>query len=120
MTLTTESRGRPVAAAGTKTLPGIVASRVFEVITAATVVLQPAGVEGPGLDHQDWSAFRPLAPGGLPEISPVDAATVDHQSSLARRCRPALTAAELDSSAPAVCSASSIWRVSEWLVSSSR
>lgn len=46
VTSATESRGRPVAAAGTKTLPGVVASRVFEVITAATVVLSRLALKG--------------------------------------------------------------------------
>jgi hypothetical protein len=39
VTLTTVSRGRPDAAAGRKTLPGMAARLVFVVITAATVVL---------------------------------------------------------------------------------
>ena len=38
VTLTTESRGRPVTSAGRKTLPGIAASAVLEVITAESTV----------------------------------------------------------------------------------
>ena len=60
VTLTTESRGRPVAAAGTKTLPGIVASLVFEVITAATVVLRGLALKG-----SDWITRTGRRFGGL-------------------------------------------------------
>jgi hypothetical protein len=67
--LTTESRGRPVAAAGMKTLPGIVASLVFEVITAATMVLSRLA-----LKSLDWitRTGRRFA-GLLPEVSPRSA-----------------------------------------------
>jgi len=67
--LTTESFGRPVAAAGIKTLPGIVASLVFEVITAATVVLSRLALKG-----LDWitRTGRHFA-GLLPEASPRSA-----------------------------------------------
>jgi hypothetical protein len=36
--LTTESRANPVTAAGRKTLPGMVANAVFDVMTAAMTV----------------------------------------------------------------------------------
>ena len=39
VTLTTESRGSPLAIAGMKTLPGIAARLVFDVMTAASVML---------------------------------------------------------------------------------
>jgi hypothetical protein len=39
VTLTTESLGSPLAIAGTKTLPGIAARPVLDVMTAASVVL---------------------------------------------------------------------------------
>jgi hypothetical protein len=38
VTLTTESRGSPLAVAGTNTLPGIAASAVLEVSTTAITV----------------------------------------------------------------------------------
>lgn len=41
VTLTDESLGRPEAVAGTKTLPGIVAFDVFDVMTTASAVLRP-------------------------------------------------------------------------------
>ena len=47
VTLTTESRGGPVAAAGKTTLPGIAASAVFDVTTAAGVVARRLALNGP-------------------------------------------------------------------------
>ena len=44
VTLTTESLGSPETAAGTKTLPGMAASAVFDVMTAAMVVLSQPGL----------------------------------------------------------------------------
>jgi len=38
--------GTPVAATGTKTFPGIAASAVLEVVTAATVVARPLALYG--------------------------------------------------------------------------
>src|ERR1700730_223787 len=62
VTLTTESLGRPETAAGTKTLPGMAASAVFEVMTAAMVVFSRLALKG-----ADWmtSTGRRLA-GWLP------------------------------------------------------
>src|ERR1035438_5150448 len=69
VTLTTESRGSPDAAAGRKTLPGIAARPVLEVITAATVVLRRLTLKG-----SDWitRTGRRLA-GLLPWTSPRSA-----------------------------------------------
>jgi hypothetical protein len=69
VTLTTESRGSPDAAAGSKTLPGIAARPVLEVITAATVVLRRLTLKG-----SDWITRmgRRLA-GLLPWTSPRSA-----------------------------------------------
>src|SRR6202035_1460999 len=66
VTLTTESLGRPETAAGTKTLPGMAARAVFDVITAAMVVFSRLALKGP-----DWmtSTGRRLA-GGRPRASP--------------------------------------------------
>ena len=69
VTWTTESRGSPDAAAGSKTLPGIAARPVLEVITAATVVLRRLTLKG-----SDWitRTGRRLA-GLLPWTSPRSA-----------------------------------------------
>ena len=46
MTLTTESLGRPTTAAGTKTLPGMAARAVFDVMTAAMMVFSRLVLKG--------------------------------------------------------------------------
>jgi hypothetical protein len=46
VTLTTESRGSPDAPEGTKTLPGMAASAVLDVMTAATVVFRRLALKG--------------------------------------------------------------------------
>lgn len=48
VTLTTESRFSPVTTEGRKTLPGMVASAVFEVMTAATTVASRLALYGRG------------------------------------------------------------------------
>src|SRR5450631_2153421 len=83
--------------------------------------VQAAGVKGPGLDDQDRAALGGLAAVRFSEVSPPDAATLDHQSSWrARRRRPAAVAAAAESSRPAVWSASSICWVSDRDARSSR
>src|ERR1022692_2438844 len=69
VTLTTESLGRPEMAAGRKTLPGMVARAVLEVMTAAMVVFSRLALKGP-----DWTTRtgRRLA-GLLPRASPRSA-----------------------------------------------
>lgn len=76
VTLTTESRGRPDAAAGKNTFPGIAARAVLDVITAATTVTSRLTLNG-----SDWmtSTGRRLA-GLLPRGSPRSA-----QQTLLRR-----------------------------------
>lgn len=66
VTLTTESRGSPVATAGRNTLPGIAAKAVFEVTTAASTVASRLALYG-----SDWmtSTGRRLA-GRLPDGAP--------------------------------------------------
>ena len=49
MTLTTESLGKPETAEGRKTLPGTAARAVFEVMTAAMMVLSWLVLNG-----SDW------------------------------------------------------------------
>jgi len=69
VTLTTESRGSPVATAGRNTLPGIAAKAVFEVITAAITVARRLALYG-----SDWitRTGRRLA-GRLPDGAPRSA-----------------------------------------------
>src|SRR5262249_43776100 len=69
VTLTTESLGRPDVAAGRKTLPGMAARPVLEVMTAASVVLSRLALYG-----SDWTTRtgRRLA-GRLPRGSPRSA-----------------------------------------------
>jgi hypothetical protein len=66
VTLTTESFGSPEMAAGRKTLPGMAARAVLEVMTAAVVVLSRLALKG-----SDWitRTGRRLA-GLLPRASP--------------------------------------------------
>lgn len=94
VTLITESRGSQVAAAGRKTFPGIVASAVFEVITAAsTVASRLAGVLA-GLEHQYGTTVGGPAPGRGTVVCPVKVSTLAHHSSSspANRRWPADTA----------------------------
>ena len=67
--LTTESRGRLVVVAGKNTFPGIVASAVLDVITAASTVARRLALYG-----SDWitSTGRRLA-GQLPDGGPRSA-----------------------------------------------
>lgn len=69
VTLTTESRGSPVAAEGKNTLPGIAAKAVFEVITAASTVASRLALYG-----SDWitNTGRRLA-SRLPDGAPRSA-----------------------------------------------
>src|SRR5450755_4154405 len=69
VTLTTESLGSPEDAAGRKTLPGMAARPVPEVMTAAMVVFRRLALNGP-----DWMTRtgRRLA-GLLPRVSPRSA-----------------------------------------------
>src|ERR1035437_3666550 len=98
VTLTTESCGSPDAAAGSKTLPGIAARPVLEVITAATVVLRRLTLKG-----SDWITRMGRRLAGL----------LPWPSASRRRLTPA--ASEADSSGPVTWSASSICCVSEWM-----
>src|SRR5262249_40249313 len=57
VTLTTESRGRPVSAAGRKTLPGMVAIAVLDVMTATMTVASRLS-----LYEADWTTGRHRRP----------------------------------------------------------
>src|ERR1700726_2763565 len=86
VTLTTESRDRPDAAAGRNTLPGMAARPVLEVITAATVVLRRLTLKG-----SDWitRTGRRLA-GLLPRTPPRSAQQMLPRAITPRPPRPAV------------------------------
>jgi hypothetical protein len=81
VTFTTESRGRPVTAAGRNTLPSIAASDVFDVMTAASTVASRLPLYG-----SDWitSVGRRLA-GRLSFESPRSAQGISPRRITIRR-----------------------------------
>jgi hypothetical protein len=79
--LMAESLGKPEAAAGKKTLPGMAARAVLDVMTAAMGSVRPAGVERAGLDDQDRAPSGRLAAAHFAQAGPADAATLGHQPS---------------------------------------
>jgi hypothetical protein len=66
VTLTTESLGRPDEVAGRKTLPGMAASPVLEVMTAARVVLSLLALNGSACMTRTGRRLAGLLPRGSP------------------------------------------------------
>src|SRR5690348_11063164 len=66
MALTTESLGRPEAAAGRNTLPGMAARPVLDVITAASVVFSRLALNGSAWMTRTGRRFAGLLPCGSP------------------------------------------------------
>ena len=66
VTLTTESRGNPVAVAGRNTLPGIAAKPVLDVITTATTVASRLALYGSDCTTRTGRRFAERLPDGVP------------------------------------------------------
>jgi len=70
VTLTTESLGRPEEAAGRKTLPGMAARPVLEVITAASVVFSRLALNGSAWMTRTGRRLAGRLPRGFPRSAP--------------------------------------------------
>jgi hypothetical protein len=80
VTLMTESLGRPETAAGRKTLPGMAARAVLDVMTAAMVVFSRLALNG-----SDWmTRTRRRLAGLLPRASPRSAQQIVRRSVTSR------------------------------------